>query len=71
MNPFSRCGGLGGLDGVTLPLLPDALDTASTMFQYPVQRQMFPCSATLISSSVGLGFSASSAVALISIPGVQ
>ena len=41
------------------------------MFQYPVQRQMFPCSATFTSSSVGLGLSASSAVALISIPGVQ
>jgi len=41
------------------------------MFQYPVQRQMFPWSATLTASSVGLGFSASSADALISIPGVQ
>ena len=55
---------------VTLP--PSrAATTASTMFQYPVQRQMLPWSATLISSSVGLGFSARRAVALISIPGVQ
>ena len=48
-----------------------AATTASTMFQYPVHRQMFPWSAILTSSSLGLGLSASSAVALISIPGVQ
>ena len=48
-----------------------AATTASTMFQYPVQRQMLPWSATLTSSSLGLGFSASNAVALMSIPGVQ
>ena len=48
-----------------------AATTASTMFQYPVHRQMFPWSATLTSSSLGLGLSASSALALISIPGVQ
>ena len=60
-----------GLDGGhACPPVP-AARTASTMFQYPVQRQMFPCSATLTSSSVGLGFCSSSAVALISMPGVQ
>ena len=61
---------LGRLDGRHAPAFP-AATTASTMFQYPVQRQMFPCSATLTSSSLGLGFSARSALALISIPGVQ
>ena len=51
--------------------LPPAATTASTMFTYPVQRQMFPWIATRTSSSDGRGFRASSAVALISIPGVQ
>ena len=48
-----------------------AATTASTMFTYPVQRQMLPWIATRTSSSDGVGFDASSAVALISIPGVQ
>ena len=48
-----------------------AVATASTMFQYPVQRQMLPCRPFLISASVGRAFVRSSAVALISIPGVQ
>jgi hypothetical protein len=58
------------LDGCHAPPFP-AATTASTMFQYPVQRQMLPCRATLTSSSVGLGVSSRSAAALISIPGVQ
>src|SRR5439155_14267417 len=44
---------------------------ASTMFTYPVQRQMFPWIALRISSSLGLGFCSSRYFALISIPGVQ
>ena len=62
---------LGRLDRGHAVSPPATLCTASTMFQYPVQRQMFPCSAILTSSSLGLGFAASSAAALISIPGVQ
>ena len=62
-----RLGRLGGRHADAFP----AATTASTMFQYPVQRQMLPCSATFTSSSDGLGFSSSSALALISIPGVQ
>ena len=64
-------GRLGGLDGGHAVSPPATLCTASTMFQYPVQRQRFPCSAILTSFSLGLGFAASSAAALISIPGVQ
>src|SRR5919204_144165 len=50
---------------------PEAALIALTMFQYPVQRQMLPWIPFAISSSEGLGFSRSSAVALISMPGVQ
>src|SRR5262249_805567 len=49
---------------------PTAL-IASTMFTYPVQRQMFPWIALRISSSLGRGLFPSNAVALISMPGVQ
>ena len=38
---------------------------------YPVQRQIFPSSAVLISSSVGLGLLSRRHLELISIPGVQ
>ena len=41
------------------------------MFLYPVQRQIAPEIAVRISSSLGSGFSSSSARAVISIPGVQ
>src|SRR3954469_19166840 len=41
------------------------------MFLYPVQRQMAPEIAVRISSSLGFGFSSSSARVVISIPGVQ
>src|SRR5918995_1100256 len=41
------------------------------MFLYPVQRQIAPEIAVRISSSVGVGFSSSSARLVISIPGVQ
>ena len=64
-------GRLRGLDRRHGVSLPPTLCTASRMFQYPVQRQRFPCNAILTSSSLGLGFAASSAEALISIPGVQ
>src|SRR6185312_14890976 len=59
--------GFGGRHADPFP----AATTASTMFQYPVQRQMLPWSAIFTSSSVGLGFCSRRAVALISIPGVQ
>ena len=62
-----RAGRLGRAHAAPFP----AATTASTMFQYPVQRQMLPCSPTLTSSSEGDGLSARRAVALISIPGVQ
>ena len=41
------------------------------MFWYPVQRQRLPDSAQRTSSSVGSGFSSSSALAVSIIPGVQ
>src|SRR5919108_677728 len=50
---------------------PDAARIARTMFTYPVQRQMLPWMARRISSSLGRGFRSTSALALISIPGVQ
>ena len=45
-------GGAVGLDGGHAAPFP-AATTASTMFQYPVQRQMLPWSAALTSSAVG------------------
>ena len=44
---------------------------ASTMFWYPVQRQMLPSSACRISASLGAGFSASRLTAARTIPLVQ
>src|SRR5260370_7662174 len=41
------------------------------MFWYPVQRQRLPDSAQRTSSSLGSGFSSSSALAAIIMPGVQ
>ncbi len=48
-----------------------AASTARTMLWYPVQRQRFPSSALLISSSVGLGFSFRSDTVAMTKPGVQ
>ena len=41
------------------------------MFTYPVQRQRFPDIASRISASLGFALAASSAVPVISMPGVQ
>ena len=45
--------------------------TASTIFAYPVHRHRLPAMASRTSSSVGLGFSSSSAFAASTMPGVQ
>src|SRR5581483_4818565 len=45
--------------------------TASTIFTYDPQRQRLPASPSLISSSVGCGFSSSSGTAVSTMPGVQ
>ncbi len=48
-----------------------ALKIALTGFAYPVHLHMFPAIPSLTSSSVGLLFSSSNALAVISKPGVQ
>src|SRR5690606_20006258 len=70
-----RCaGGRPDSSHYTIPLLGVVFETArtaATIPWYPVQRQMFPESPSRISSSLGEGFSRSSAVADMMNPGVQ
>ena len=64
---------VGGVSTAVMPQPPRPvlLSTAFTMLWYPVQRQRLPSSPSRTSVSVGDGFSASSEVAAITMPGVQ
>lgn len=61
---------LGGC-GAQLTLPTDTALMACTILPYPLHRQRLPASASKIVASSGWGSSSSSAVAVISIPGVQ